>query len=91
MYTARDLRRPGQWPARRPEHRPDARRPSAWRKVGPEAWAAFSREADLGTGLVVYPLLGVGAPLPGVLDIPRQGQGVQLLGEVLIDRINRKP
>ncbi len=35
----------------------------AWRKVGPEAWAAFSRDADLGNGLVVYPLLGVGAPL----------------------------
>jgi hypothetical protein len=35
----------------------------AWRHVGPEAWAAFSRHADLGHGLILYPLLGLGAPL----------------------------
>ena len=28
----------------------------AWRKLGPRAWAAFSRQADLGRGLVLYPL-----------------------------------
>ena len=27
----------------------------AWRKVGPRAWAAFSRHADLGRGLFLYP------------------------------------
>ena len=35
----------------------------AWRRVGPVPWAAFSREADLGNGLIWYPLLGLGAPL----------------------------
>lgn len=38
----------------------------AWRDVGPTAWAAFSRRADLGRGLVLYPLLGIGAPLLSV-------------------------
>jgi hypothetical protein len=28
----------------------------AWRKLGPRAWAAFSRQADLGRGLLLYPL-----------------------------------
>jgi hypothetical protein len=28
---------------------------------------------------------------PGVLDIPRQGQGMELLGEVLIDWIDGEP
>lgn len=28
----------------------------AWRKLGPRAWAAFSRQADLGRGLFLYPL-----------------------------------
>ena len=28
---------------------------------------------------------------PGVLNIPRQGEGVELLGEVLVDGIDRKP
>ena len=27
----------------------------AWRKLGPRAWAAFSRQADLGRGLFLYP------------------------------------
>ena len=27
----------------------------AWRKVGARAWAAFSRQADLGRGLFLYP------------------------------------
>lgn len=35
----------------------------AWRLVGVEAWATFSRHADLGRGLVLYPLLGLSAPL----------------------------
>jgi len=32
----------------------------AWRHVGAPAWAAFSREADLGNGLIVYPLEAIG-------------------------------
>jgi hypothetical protein len=28
----------------------------AWREVGAVAWAEFSRHADLGNGLIVYPL-----------------------------------
>jgi hypothetical protein len=35
----------------------------AWRRVGIQAWATFSREADLRRGLVLYPLLGIGAPI----------------------------
>jgi hypothetical protein len=30
----------------------------AWRWVGVRGWAAFSRRADLGNGLVLYPLRG---------------------------------
>lgn len=35
----------------------------AWQRVGVRGWAAFSRRADLGNGLVLYPLLGIGGPL----------------------------
>ena len=35
----------------------------AWRRVGLREWAAFSRRADLGNGLILYPLLGIGGPL----------------------------
>ncbi len=35
----------------------------AWRIVGSEAWAEFSRHADLGVGLLLYPLEGLGAAL----------------------------
>ena len=33
----------------------------AWRTLGPEAWAQFSRHADLGSGLLAYPVEGIGA------------------------------
>src|SRR5215471_2167561 len=33
---------------------------AAWRKVGVVAWADFSRRADLGPGLVLYPLEAIG-------------------------------
>lgn len=33
----------------------------AWEQVGAPAWAEFSRHADLGNGLVLYPLEAVGA------------------------------
>jgi hypothetical protein len=32
----------------------------AWRQLGTEAWAAFSRKADLGNGKIMYPLAGIG-------------------------------
>jgi hypothetical protein len=32
----------------------------AWKQVGAEAWAAFSRHADLGNGLFLYPVEAVG-------------------------------
>jgi hypothetical protein len=32
----------------------------AWRHLGAEAWAAFSRSADLGSGEILYPLAGIG-------------------------------
>ena len=35
----------------------------AWRELGAAAWAQYSRHADLGTGLVAYPLEGIGATL----------------------------
>jgi hypothetical protein len=34
----------------------------AWRRVGLRSWADFSRQADLGNGRVLYPLLGLAAP-----------------------------
>ena len=35
----------------------------AWEQVGVLAWATFSREADLGNGLVLYPLEAIGGAL----------------------------
>ena len=35
----------------------------AWRRVGVRAWAKFSRRADLGNGLIVYPLELAGATI----------------------------
>lgn len=32
----------------------------AWRHLGVQAWAAFSRSADLGNGTILYPLAGIG-------------------------------
>src|SRR6266545_735952 len=32
----------------------------AWQVVGPTAWAEFSRQADLGNGLFLYPLEAIG-------------------------------
>ena len=35
----------------------------AWHQLGAEAWAQYSRRADLGTGLVAYPIEGIGTTL----------------------------
>jgi hypothetical protein len=32
----------------------------AWRRIGSRAWAEYSRKADLGNGLVFYPLVAIG-------------------------------
>jgi len=32
----------------------------AWQYLGAEAWAAYSRHADLGAGRIVYPVAGIG-------------------------------
>jgi hypothetical protein len=32
----------------------------AWRHLGVQAWATFSRSADLGNGTILYPLAGIG-------------------------------
>lgn len=35
----------------------------AWHALGAEAWAQFSRRADLGPGLIAYPIEAIGATL----------------------------
>jgi hypothetical protein len=35
----------------------------AWRYVGVQTWAEFSRAADLGNGKIIYPLEGIGGML----------------------------
>ena len=35
----------------------------AWQELGAQAWAQYSRLADLGTGLVAYPIEGIGSTL----------------------------
>lgn len=35
----------------------------AWRHLGVQAWATFSRSADLGNGTILYPLAGIGGTL----------------------------
>lgn len=38
----------------------------AWKHLGVTAWAEYSRHADLGLGLVLYPLLAIGGCLLAV-------------------------
>jgi hypothetical protein len=35
----------------------------AWHELGADAWAQYSRLADLGSGLVAYPIEGIGSTL----------------------------
>jgi hypothetical protein len=49
----------------------------AWRHLGPEAWAAFSRLADLGNGRIIYPVAGIGGTL-------------LILATVLVFRLSRR-
>ena len=39
----------------------------AWRHVGAPAWAAYSRRADLGNGLYLYPFEAIGGTLLSLL------------------------
>jgi hypothetical protein len=39
----------------------------AWRRVGPLAWAEFSRNADLRDGLVLYPVAALGGAACSIL------------------------
>jgi len=32
----------------------------AWQRLGVGAWADYSRQADLGNGLIIYPVFGIG-------------------------------
>jgi hypothetical protein len=36
---------------------------TAWHALGPRTWAQYSRLADLGPGLVAYPIEGIGSAL----------------------------
>jgi hypothetical protein len=38
----------------------------AWRKVGTRSWAEYSRHADLGNGLILYPLEAIGGAILAV-------------------------
>jgi hypothetical protein len=58
----------------------------AWVLVGPAAWAEFSRHADLGAGLVLYPLEAIGAALltlAAALSLWRDGAASRLAGLAL--------
>jgi hypothetical protein len=62
----------------------------AWRTLGAEPWAQFSRHADLGTGLIAYPLEAIGATLlliaalvSNYLDRRRQNAATLPLGFAL--------
>jgi len=35
----------------------------AWHELGAQAWLEYSRHADLGTGLIAYPVEGIGTPI----------------------------
>jgi hypothetical protein len=35
----------------------------AWQHAGPVAWATFSRYADLGNGLILFPIIGIGGAI----------------------------
>ncbi|HXU73507.1 MAG TPA: hypothetical protein VN947_29515 [Polyangia bacterium] len=49
----------------------------AWRHVGAVAWAQFSRHADLGNGLIAFPVVAIGGALATIaaLVIYRMGGG----------------
>src|SRR5690348_16102436 len=58
----------------------------AWHAVGPTAWAEFSRQADLGNGLFLYPLEAIGGfllLLAAVISLRLEGARLSRLPWVL--------
>ena len=52
----------------------------AWARLGPQAWAAYSRHADLGSGLILYPTLAIGGcvlSIAAAISCARDGRGAQ--------------
>ncbi len=52
----------------------------AWTKLGPQAWAAYSRHADLGNGLILYPTLAISGcvlSIAAAISCARRGRGAQ--------------
>ena len=53
----------------------------AWTRVGPQAWAAYSRHADLGNGLILlYPTLAIGGcvlSIAAAISCARDDRGAQ--------------
>jgi hypothetical protein len=70
----------------------------SWRHLGVQAWAAFSRGADLGNGRIIYPIAGIGGLLlilaaaavfrlgprrPWYVAIPVYGSALMAVGVML--------
>jgi hypothetical protein len=70
----------------------------AWKHLGAQAWATFSRLADLGNGTILYPLAGIGGLLlvlaaaivfrlgrrrPWFVAIPVYGAALMVIGVIL--------
>jgi hypothetical protein len=70
----------------------------AWKHLGVQAWAAFSRGADLGNGTILYPLAGIGSLVlilaaaivfrlgprrPWSLAVPVYGSALMAIGVIL--------
>jgi hypothetical protein len=70
----------------------------SWRHLGVQAWAAFSRGADLGSGRIIYPIAGIGGLLlilaaaivfsrsprrPWYVAIPVYGSALMAIGVML--------
>ncbi len=64
----------------------------AWHTLGAEAWAQFSRKADLGFGLIAYPFEAIGATallvsalVSSLFDHGREGKAMApLLGAIVL-------
>jgi hypothetical protein len=71
----------------------------AWRALGANAWAAFSRQADLGNGRILYPVAGIGGTVlvlaaaisfrtsrlrPWSVAIPVYGAALMHIGVILL-------
>jgi hypothetical protein len=58
----------------------------AWAEIGAQPWAQFSRHADLGNGIVLYPLEAIGGVvLTGLAAVSGNVRGVLQLAGFLAD------